>query len=51
MAQSTKNGTKKESGKTKAKKLAIRVICLVLAVSMVITTLYFVITYLINAFK
>ncbi len=44
----TRNNTSK---KAKAKKMAIRIICLVLAVSMVITTFYLVITYLIGAFK
>jgi hypothetical protein len=42
---------KKVSAKQKAKKMAIRIICLVLAVSMVITTIYFIVMYLINAFK
>ena len=47
MADNNKNMSKK----ARAKKLAIRIICIVLAVSMVITTLYLVIMYLIEAFK
>ena len=41
---------KKLSKKARAKKLAIRIVCLVLAISMVIATAYFVITYIIAAF-
>ena len=47
MAENNKNLSKK----ARAKKLAIRIICIVLALSMVITTLYLVIRYLIEAFK
>lgn len=43
--------TKKLSEKGKAKKLAIRIVCLVLAVSMVIGTVCVLISYLIGAFK
>ncbi|MBR6935383.1 MAG: hypothetical protein IKH41_07825 [Clostridia bacterium] len=43
--------TKKLSEKDKAKKLAIRIVCLVLAVSMVIGTVCVLISYLIGAFK
>ncbi len=49
--QNMAGNTKKLSEKDKAKKLAIRIVCLVLAVSMVIGTVCVLISYLIGAFK
>ena len=43
--------TKKLSEKDKAKKLAVRIVCIVLAISMVIGTLCVLLSYLIEAFK